>query len=195
MLSRRQKDVETITKGLANLVAPKWSQKRFYSYFKNGLRSLGETRLRRLSWHASAVTSSPERGTNMRANLKQIVLTIPIILWSMDSAAQGLPTHEGACVHTKIAQLEHRLHDTTTGAFDPHSGSAISFTNGGYQVSYEELPVLQGSRKGDPVLMCLIRIPRDCPPGDARGRVYTTTNLRTVDSWTMGDAEHSCGGA
>ena len=131
----------------------------------------------------------------MHTNLKQIALTIPIILWSMDSAAQGLPTHEGACVHTKIAQLEHRLQDTTTGAFDPQSGSAISFTNGGYQVSYEELPILQGSRTGDPVLMCLIKIPRDCPPGDARGRVYTTTNLRTLDSWTMGDSEHSCGGA
>ena len=130
----------------------------------------------------------------MHTNLKQIALTIPIILWSMDSAAQGLPTHEGACVHTKIAQLEHRLQDTTTGAFDPQSGSAIIFTNGGYQVSYDELPVLQGSHKGDPVVMCLIEIPRDCPPGDARGRVYTTTNLRTSDSWTMADSEHSCGG-
>jgi hypothetical protein len=112
-------------------------------------------------------------------NRKQIALTISIFLWSMDSAAQSLPIHEGACVHTEIAQLEHRLHDVT---------------NGGYQVSYEELPVLQGSRKGDPVVMCLIKIPRDCPPGHTRGRVYTTTNLRTSDSWTMSDSEHSCGG-
>ena len=131
----------------------------------------------------------------MHTNLKQIVLTLPVILWSMGSAAQGLPTHEGSCVHTEIAQLEHRLQNTTTGAFDTNSGSAISFTNGGYQVSYEELPVVQGSHKGDPVLMCLIKIPRDCPRGDARGRVYTTTNLRTLESWTMVDAEHSCGGA
>jgi hypothetical protein len=130
----------------------------------------------------------------MLTNLKQIALTIPIILWSIDAAAQGLPTPEGACVHTEIAQLEHRLHDAATGAFDSQSGSAISFTNGGYQVSYDELPVLEGSRKGDPVLMCLTKIPRDCPPGDARGRVYTTTNLRTLASWTMSDSEHSCGG-
>jgi hypothetical protein len=51
----------------------------------------------------------------MHTNLKQISLTIPIILWSMDAAAQSLPIHEGACVHTEIAQLEHRLHDATTG--------------------------------------------------------------------------------
>jgi hypothetical protein len=58
-----------------------------------------------------------------------------------------------------------KLLNAETGAFDPQSGSAIIFTNGGYQVSYDELPVLQGSHKGDPVVMCLIEIPRDCPPG------------------------------
>ena len=31
--------------------------------------------------------------------------------------------------------------------------------------------------------------------GDARGRIYTTTNLRTLESWTMPDSEHQCGGA
>ena len=25
-------------------------------------------------------------------------------------------------------------------------------------------------------MMCLVSIPEDCPPGDDRGRIYTTTN-------------------
>jgi len=130
----------------------------------------------------------------MLANLEQIVLAVPILLWPMAASAQGLPTREGICVRTKIAQLEHRLQDEK-GSFLPDSGSAVSFANGGYQVSYDELPPVQGSRKGDPVLMCLVKIPRGCPPGDTRGRIYTTTNLRTMESWTMSDSEHGCGGA
>ena len=43
--------------------------------------------------------------------------------------------------------------------------------------------------------MCLIQIPYPCPPGDNRGRLYKTTNLRTHRSWTLRDAEHMCGGA
>ncbi len=51
------------------------------------------------------------------------------------------------------------------------------------------------SRKGDKVYVCLMSILANCPPGDDRGRVYTTTNLRTMESWTLPDSEHSCGGA
>ena len=51
------------------------------------------------------------------------------------------------------------------------------------------------SRPGDVVRVCLVSIPRPCPPGDKRGRVYKTTNLRTHGEWTLPDSEHSCGGA
>jgi hypothetical protein len=106
-----------------------------------------------------------------------------------------LPSREGTCVRTAIAHLEHRLQSGTNGPFVLDSGSAVVFANGGYQVSYEEVEAVQHSHNGDPVFMCLIRIPRNCPPGDARGRWYTTTNLRTMESWTMMDSEHGCGGA
>jgi hypothetical protein len=43
--------------------------------------------------------------------------------------------------------------------------------------------------------MCLVQLPFACPAGDVRGRWYTTTNLRTLESWTLPDAEHGCGGA
>jgi hypothetical protein len=45
------------------------------------------------------------------------------------------------------------------------------------------------------VRICLVSLPQNCPPGDTRGRIYKTTNLRTRQSWTLPDSEHSCGGA
>jgi hypothetical protein len=77
----------------------------------------------------------------------------------------------------------------------PSSGSAISYVNGGYQVSYDIVRGIQASRPGDRVRLCLISVPKNCPPGDARGRVYRATNLRSGASWTAPDSEHSCGGA
>jgi hypothetical protein len=142
-----------------------------------------------------AVSLKAERESNMPTNPRETVLAIALMLWPISTSAQGLPTREGTCVYTRIAQLQHRLQSGENGPFVPDSGSAVRFDNGGYQVSYEELDTVRHSRKGDPVLMCLIRIPKGCPPGDARGRIYTTTNLRTMESWTMSDSEHGCGGA
>jgi len=105
-----------------------------------------------------------------------------------------LPTRVGACVVTKVKQVETRLMDGTNKPV-PGSGSAIAFVNGGYQVSYDQVPAVDASRPGDRVRMCLVSIPRDCPPGDTRGRSYRTTNLRTRRAWTLPDAEHMCGGA
>jgi hypothetical protein len=75
------------------------------------------------------------------------------------------------------------------------SGSAVSFDNGGYQVSYDTVPAIEHSKTGDPVRMCLVSIPRHCPKGDDRGRVYRITNLRTHKGWKLPDSEHMCGGA
>ena len=61
--------------------------------------------------------------------------------------------------------------------------NAISYANGGGQVSYDTIPEIHRSRVGDPVRLCLVSIPEDCPPGDDRGKVYSATNLRTGESW------------
>ncbi len=103
--------------------------------------------------------------------------------------AAGLPRHVGQCVETRVKEVANRLENT------PGSGSAISFANGGYQVSYDQVPEVDRSRPGDPVTMCLVSTPKGCPPGDNRGREYRTTNKRTGQSWTLPDAEHMCGGA
>jgi hypothetical protein len=111
------------------------------------------------------------------------------------AAAAPLPTRIGQCSRTAISRIGQRLEDASTGRPIPGSGSAVQFANGGYQVSYDEIPQIARSRPGDPVRICLVSVPRNCPPGDARGRVYKTTNLRTRQSWTLPDSEHMCGGA
>jgi hypothetical protein len=112
--------------------------------------------------------------------------------WARDSR---LPRHVGDCVRTQVKDVETRLQGGDSDEPVPGSGSAIKFTNGGYQVSYETVPAVEASRPGDLVRMCLVAIPQDCPPGDVRGREYRVTNLRTRRSWRLPDAEHMCGGA
>jgi hypothetical protein len=104
--------------------------------------------------------------------------------------AQSLPQTIGQCVRTSIVNIADRF-----GGKLPGMGTTVTFANSGFQVSYDAVPEIYHSRVGDPVLMCLVSIPQDCPPGDNRGRVYTTTNLRIQESWTLPDSQHSCGGA
>lgn len=108
--------------------------------------------------------------------------------------AEGdLPAEIGQCVETVIASITSRFQADINA--DQNDGSAVSFENGGFQVSYEKEEPLINSSVGDRVMMCLVSIPEDCPPGDDRGRIYTTTNMRTSESWTLPDSQHSCGGA
>ena len=106
-----------------------------------------------------------------------------------------LPLRVGLCVETRVKSVETRLVDGSDNTPVAGSGSAVTFANGGYQVSYETVRAIERSRPGDPVRMCLIEVPHPCPPGDARGRLYKTTNLRTHRSWVLRDSEHMCGGA
>jgi hypothetical protein len=102
--------------------------------------------------------------------------------------ADPLPTEIGACSQTTITDIGYRLGD-------PDTGSAISYANGGVQISYDTIPEIHRSRIGDAVKLCLVSLPEDCPPGDDRGKIYSATNLRTGEMWEAPDSQHSCGGA
>jgi len=106
-----------------------------------------------------------------------------------DIAVAALPTDVGQCADTTVKAVSSRLDG------DPDSGSAVSFADGGYQVSYDDVAAIDQSRPGDPINLCLVALPEDCPPGDDRGKTYKATNGRTGDSWTLPDSEHMCGGA
>lgn len=103
--------------------------------------------------------------------------------------AEPLASRIGQCSNTTVARTGSRLQGV------PSSGSAVSYANGGVQVSYDLIRGIRASRPGDLVRLCLVSIPRGCPPGDNRGRIYRATNLRTGASWTAPDSQHSCGGA
>jgi hypothetical protein len=124
-----------------------------------------------------------------RCLLAAAALAIAVVVAKGEHArADALPTEVGACSETTIEDIGYRLGD-------PDSGSAISYANGGSQVSYDTIPEIHRSRVGDPVKLCLVSLPEDCPPGDDRGKVYSASNLRTGESWEAPDSQHSCGGA
>lgn len=110
--------------------------------------------------------------------------------------ALNLPKLVGQCVTTTVADVTPRLDPGRKPILeDFDSGTSVDFANGGHQVSYDREEALLESRVGDPIRMCLVSTPRNCPPNDNRGRVYSTTNLRTRQSWSLPDSQHTCGGA
>lgn len=100
----------------------------------------------------------------------------------------------GQCVNTRITEIGYRLRGED-GRPIRDSGSYYQLANGVGGVSYSRVGAVHRSRVGDRVRTCLVSIPRNCPRGDYRGREYRTTNLRTRQSWVMGDSQHMCGGA
>ena len=131
---------------------------------------------------------------------KSVCLLVGLAIVNLDApAAFAQRFHQpiarvGQCVMTRVTSVHQRLGDEH-GNSAPGSGSAIELANGVYGVSYDQVRAVNRSRVGDRVRTCLISIPRHCPRGDDRGREYRTTNLRTHQSWTLPDSQHSCGGA
>ncbi len=122
-------------------------------------------------------------------------LILGLTLDSFPALAARLPMKVGQCSNTTVKSVGTRLEDGFTHEPVPDSGSAISFTNGGYQVSYDMVAEIIRSRPMDKVQICLQSLPENCPRGDTRGKVYRTINFRTGSSWILPDAEHLCGGA
>jgi uncharacterized protein len=108
---------------------------------------------------------------------------------------QPLPQSIGQCGLTHLKTLTTRLGDDPLDTASPDAGSAATFTNGGTAVSYDREPGLASSKVGDLAVMCLMSIPRDCPEGDDRGKVYYGLDLAAKGSWALPDSEHLCGGA
>jgi uncharacterized protein len=110
-------------------------------------------------------------------------------------ADQPLPASIGQCGLTHIATLTARLGDDPLETASPEAGSAATYTNGGTAVSYDREPGLASSKVGDAAVMCLMSIPRDCPRGDKRGRIYYSIDLFAKGTWVLPDSQHLCGGA
>lgn len=109
-------------------------------------------------------------------------------------ADQPLPARIGDCAVTHIAELSTRIGEGGALAdADPDAGSSVTFTNGGALVSYDHEEGLASSQVGDAVALCLMSIPRDCPQGDDRGKVYYGVDLMLKGTWALPDSQHMCG--
>ena len=191
--ARRMRAYRRRAGGLSRRVPRPARAARFRSPEPNASGWTGAVGRGRIERSSSEGRARP-RGLREKRFMRAFAVAVILAAMAAPAAADPLPTHVGQCASAKVKQVETRLQD---GAGQPvaDSGSAIEFFNGGYQVSYEQVAALDASRRGDRVRICLIEIPRDCPPGDNRGRIYRTTNLRTGLEWTLPNSEHSCGGA
>ena len=129
----------------------------------------------------------------LKASAGGLALTMAVLpcqAQSQITANDPLPTRVLACGGSIIATIGPRLEGE-----DLSSGYHVFLKNGGVTVDYETPAAVRKSKAGDHVLVCLVDIPKGCPPGDNRGRIYTVTNLRILESWTSSDSQHSCGGA
>jgi len=135
--------------------------------------------------------------------MKELLLAGLVVLgaggaMAREPGSNELPVTVGTCGQPTIASVGSRLVDGRTGKDMPGMGHSVRYSNGGVSVSYGadvSSKAIDGSRVGDRVLVCLVFIPQGCPAGDVRGRIYTVTNFRTMESWTLPDSAHRCGGA
>jgi hypothetical protein len=77
-----------------------------------------------------------------------------------DNALARSPTKIGTCAHTMIVAITDRFGDKIrvgTDADGSSTGAHVQFANRESQVSYEPVPAIARSRKGDRVLMCRSR--------------------------------------
>ncbi len=124
-----------------------------------------------------------------------IALSGSLIPFTMPALSAPPPVQVGKCADTFIKTVGTRLVDGSTGAPIEGSGTSVELTNGIYLVSYDEVPTLKQAIVGEKVNVCLVSIPKNCPPGDNRGRTYRLFNYRTRQTVTLPDSQHMCGGA
>jgi hypothetical protein len=132
---------------------------------------------------------------NILMNLRKVVFVSCTLLFASFVVQAEELKRLGDCTLTTVTIITQRLSDSQTGEVIPESGSTIFLSNGVILTGYNTVPGIEHSRLGDPVYLCLVGIPEDCPPGDDRGKVYQATNLSTNETWTLPDSPHSCGGA
>ncbi|HEY0116218.1 MAG TPA: hypothetical protein VGB54_10890 [Allosphingosinicella sp.] len=136
-----------------------------------------------------------KRSVSLLLVLSVVGLDIGVALAQASGPRSHLPLRRvGQCAMTRITEIGYRLSDESNRPIRD-SGTYFGVGNGLGGVSYSRVAAVHRSRVGDRVRICLVSIPRGCPPGDDRGRAYRTTNLRTRQSWVMGDSQHMCGGA
>ncbi len=126
-----------------------------------------------------------------RVSINLAILAFTLIPHSSQAAPP--PTRVGQCSETFVALVRARLFNGVTGESIAGSGTSIQFTNGVYLHSHNNIATADASKPSDKVKMCLNSVPKNCPPGDNRGKFYKVVNYRTRGSFTMRDSNDPCG--
>jgi hypothetical protein len=107
-------------------------------------------------------------------------------------ASPGSFPRVGSCVSARIRSI-----NPLAGEGGPSSlnGTYIVYDNGQSFGTRDEIGGIARSRVGDPVRICVAALPEGCPGFDLRGIDYRVRNLRTDESWVMGNSQHVCRGA
>jgi hypothetical protein len=107
-----------------------------------------------------------------------------------------MPRKVGECFETTITSITDRYGEdipVRPKKGQPDPGTIVRFSNSGVQVSLRRESSIVKSQVFDKVNLCLVEVPKECP-GDLRGRVYKTTNLRTKETWSLANDIKNCGG-
>jgi hypothetical protein len=138
----------------------------------------------------------PKIGTCYASRIREIVMEHGQVGDAMKPFAPG--DEGGAQYDQKWTWEKYPIRDHGRIAI-PYNG-LISYTNGLRQSfdhgiwRKQEPPAFAHARVGDRVEMCVVELPSRCPPGDFRGIVYRTRDLRTGGVWEESDSQHDCGG-
>jgi uncharacterized protein len=117
---------------------------------------------------------------------------------------KNFPKKVGECVDSLIEDKTTRFEGAIAG--EAGGEVSISFQNGIilYITKVDALPSENADKymystkdfaKGDRVKLCLTELPKDCPPGDDRGKIYSVQNYKNKKTFSGVDAWHMCGGA
>src|SRR3954469_24988544 len=95
--------------------------------------------------------------------MKTLALILALALLAQSAEAQRRPAarndpppaRPGTCAFTHVRQVTQRLEDGVTHRVIPGSGSAVTFANGLYQVSYDQVRAVNGSPRRGPGWGCL----------------------------------------
>ena len=106
----------------------------------------------------------------------RIIQVITLAIFLMPTMVPAANTSKvlsklGKCARTTIKVISQRLEDGRRHQSMPNSGSAMILANDVYGVSYDQVTALNESKVGDPVYTCLVKFPRNCPPGNHRGKI------------------------
>jgi hypothetical protein len=104
----------------------------------------------------------------------------------------------GTCYQTTVARTGGRFHwnERPPLRTDPHDDElVVEYADGHVMLDWEFNFRVSQWRRGDRVRLCVVSLPRNCPPGDFRGVEYRARNARTGEVWRSGDSAHVCGGA